>query len=180
MKKHQEVIGGIILGLVGIILVAFLIMQAQENSVNINLEVEEVTPLAYALYESKNPYIGDVSANQQLLTLLDISDKFGVYQIELETDKAPYVLKLSFQDKVDNRELLDLDLQDQAYLLLALIQNLEEVQWYYTTEEEGEAVGITHYVTEKQATEILHVDIKKFSDSPERVQALLDRLEINE
>lgn len=134
------------------------------------------TPSEYAqqLVEAKNLYIGDNSADIKILELLNIQKEFGNYHIELETDQEPYIIKLNFEEKPTISE----EFQDKAFLILALIQNANEVQWSYPDNEDGEEVLITWYMNEKDATTILNKDIKSFGETAESLQELLDELEM--
>ena len=132
------------------------------------------TPSEYAqqLFEAKNPYIGDNSADIKILELLNIQKEFGNYHIELEADQEPNIIKLNFEEK----PILSEEFQDKSFLILALIKNANEVQWSYPDNEDGEEVLITWYMNEKDATTILNKDIKSFDENAESLQELLDEL----
>lgn len=183
MKKNKKSIAAISLVIVLLIGVAFLVLQIGEKKPNELTKPQNITPLANALYENKNPYIGDPSQNGAILSLLKIEENLGDYQIELQTNKAPYVLKLLFQNKVEykDRDAFDLQMQKYAFVLLALIENAGEIQWSYaSTELDGQETEITVYVKEDDAKTILGEKVKKFATSPEFVQALLEQLELAE
>lgn len=78
----------------------------------------------------------------------------------------------------EEKPTLGEEFQDKAFLILALIQNANEVQWSYSDNEDGEDVLITWYVNEKDATIILNKDIKLFGETAESLQELLDVLEM--
>lgn len=141
-----------------------------------NLAEVEVSSYAQQLFESKNPYIGDASANGEILSLLNISEEMGSYSVELKADEAPYLIKLNFKDYVNDRDNFDLKILDKAFLILALIDNLDEVQFSYPHIKNGEETLITVYVTKQQATDILKKDIKSYAKSEEGLQELLNQL----
>lgn len=141
------------------------------NSVNIN-----VSFYAQQLFENKNLYIGDSSANGKILTLLNVSEELGDYSVELKTDEPPYWIKLEFENYVTDRDIFDIKILDKAFLILALIDNASEVQCSYPYIDNGKETLITVYVTKKQATDALGQDIKSFAESEEGIQQLLNKL----
>ena len=143
-----------------------------------NTESTEVKVYAYAqqLFESKNPYIGNASANGKVLNLLNITEELGGYSVELKTDEVPYWIKLNFENYGSDRDTFDLKMLNKAFVILALIDNANEVQWSYPSREDGEDTLITVYVTQKQATDTLGKDIKSFAQSEEGIQELLNQL----
>ncbi|MEG0086019.1 MAG: DUF4825 domain-containing protein [Niameybacter sp.] len=136
----------------------------------------KVSSYAQQLFLDKNPYIGDASANGKVLNLLNMAEELGSYSVELKTDEIPYWIKLNFEEYVSDREAFDLKLLDKAFLILALIENANEVQCSYPYIEDGEEILITLYVTQKQATDALGKDIKAFAKSEAGIQTLLNQL----
>lgn len=122
------------------------------------------------IYEAKNPYIGDNSADNKLLGLL--LDYFGIsdeYLIELVTDEEPYILIVHF-----NTQPNDAKMWDVAASLLALIDNCSEVKWDY--EKNGDMK--TLYVKEKDVNANLKIkDIKDYGRSAEELNLLFSKLE---
>jgi hypothetical protein len=139
----------------------------------------EVSSYAQQLFLNKNIYVGDASANQKILNLLNITEEFGNYSVELKTDQKPYWIKLNFEDYVSDRDQFDAQMIDKAYLILALINNVEEVQCSYPYIDNAQEVLITLYITQKQATDALGKDIKSFAESEELIQQLLTQLNLD-
>lgn len=139
------------------------------------------TDIAFAqqLFESRNPYVGDNSADLEILTLLNISEDLGDYTIELQTSAEPYSLKLNFQDPVMDKDAFDLQMQNNACLILALIENAGEVHWSYPAQENSEAGEITGSVSAVEISTRLDKDIKKFGETPEQMQELLNLLNLS-
>jgi hypothetical protein len=141
--------------------------------------VSKISTYVQELYESKNPYIGDSSATAKLINTLNVNEQLGAYTIELQTSHEPYVLKLNFKEPVENREVFDLSMHNNALILLALIENAGEVHWAYTALENTEPVEITVYVSSKDENNLLSKNIKDYGGSQELLQELVDLIEAN-
>ncbi len=97
------------------------------------LPKREEKTLAQRLYETRHSYVGDASANGETLRKLGISESIGPYKMELGTEKPPYSLHLSFDESFDESNIHRMN--DYALLLMALIDNLDEVSWSYPSED---------------------------------------------
>ena len=86
--------------------------------------------LAKRLYALRNPYVGDVSSDGDLLKALGVP-ALGAYTLELFTSQEPYVLQVDFTDDpgAGNYTALDEAMFPRALALMALIDNLGEVRW---------------------------------------------------
>ena len=141
-------------------------------------EAAAVSDYAQTLYNNHNAYIGDNSADSALLQIMGIS-KLGAYTIELETSQEPYILQILFSDPVSDADTLNTSMEENAMLLLALIDNASEIQWQYTCSDQtaGGEGTFTGSMTKDAATAALNgTDIKSYGQSAEKVQALLDWL----
>jgi len=131
---------------------------------------ESVPEQVKQIYEGRNSYIGNNSADSRLLNLL--KEYYGVdqkYTMELLTVEKPYVLILHFDEEPDELKMWNI-----AAVSLALIDNCSEVRWDY--ERDGEL--ITYYVTEDDANKILQINnIKDYSKSIEELLKLVCLLE---
>jgi len=137
---------------------------------------DTVTDYAKQLYELRNPYIGDAPADGALLKELGIQEKFGDYTLELETSKTPYILRIMFTDLVTDRDAFDVKMTGCATILLALIDNADEIQWSYPYMVDGQKDQITVYWNEQNTRAMNIEDIKAYSESAEKVQELLNLL----
>lgn len=152
-----------------------------------------VSAYAQALYESRTEYLGDAPALGRLLEAMGIGEELGVYTMELTTSRRPYVLQLNFRDTpVDGGLALDRRMSGYGTLLLALVENLEEVRWSWP-EEGGRILHTSHYdkglLTALLSSGATFTDgsqgsdynsIKDFAASPGRIQNLLDYLSIDQ
>lgn len=134
---------------------------------------EGVSKLAEELYALKNPYIGDMPANGRIIARmyeeLEISSSNGV---ELQTKEEPYWITIHFDTKPEETKLWKL-----AGVFLALVDNCSEFRWDYTETD----TLYTYYVrTEDFVSLLKEGDIKKYGESSEMLQKLLDYFEIEE
>lgn len=164
---------------------AFCLTDAANSGGGDGVESETENPTALVLYESRNPYVGDVSANGRLMGAIeqvygDLS-VYGTATTQLLTAAEPYTYILHFElfgqsakDREEQTKLLDDDMWRRAVLFLALTDNCGEVRWDYSVS--GEL--ITHYVSVRDAEENLSIsDLKAYGGSAEKVAELLKKLE---
>ena len=125
------------------------------------------------LYQSKNPYVGNASADLQILEYLDVSGTLGPYQISLQTDKKPYGCDITLLKNIGYDEQGPAELRMQSYLcvMLALIDNMGTASFHYSVD--GEEMSLT--VTEKYATSLVCKDIKSCADTPTGLTELMVR-----
>ncbi len=136
-----------------------------------------VSKLAYDLYNARNKYVGDISANLNLAEILEIGKDLGGYQNQLQTTTVPYGWTLEFENNTLNAAIFDGKMKNYACVLMALIDNIGEVHWSYDVS--GDPVKHSNVITQEQCSDYVGASIKSFSDSPEEVQQLLDFLGIN-
>lgn len=131
--------------------------------------------LANTLFEHKNPYVGNMSANGRLLTDLKVGRVLGNFKNELQTRKEPYGYTLLFEEAVKAEAQADFDstMKKYALCMLALIENLSKVSWNYTLTEDGKESTVTQNITREEASKLLGSDIKGYGASAAEVQNLL-------
>lgn len=133
-----------------------------------------ISDTANMLFEKKNPYIGQMSANADLTMMLGIDTQFGEYENELFTEKRPYKWMFHFKYSADEQRL-NTRMTAYACILLAVVENADEIGWSYPVDSEGKERRYKT-VTGKQASKILGRDVKSFGESPESIQKMLDKL----
>lgn len=131
---------------------------------------------ANALYEAKNPYVGDMPANGKLVQALGMINVMGGATNELHTAEEPYGWTFHFTDSVKNSLTFEEKMKAYACVLVALTDNLSDVHWTYTVELEEGAVERRGGITKEECSAYVGADIKSFGESPEKVQELLDML----
>ena len=130
--------------------------------------------LTAKLYEAKNPYVGDMSANASIASLLRVGNRVGSFTNELQTDAEPYGWTLILDDPIaaENEKSAKEEMRRCSCVLLAEIENLGTVSWKYETEA-GEK---TFTVTATDASKLAGQDIKTCAASASELQNLLNEL----
>ncbi len=139
--------------------------------------------LAGELFALRNPYVGDASANGALLDALSPYLPDTAFTQELETQEEPYRLILNLEEGPDEEDEISTyqyeNLDEAAAVLLALIDNVDEVIFSYPAEtQEEETVQINESYSVQQFAE-LHdgINIKDYASSQEKVLELLELLD---
>ncbi len=142
-------------------------------------EEPEAKTVAEQLYEAKNPYIGDVSAEGRLLRKIyealgnNTAAEIG-FKVELQTSEEPYEFHFLMEEGQD-RVPEDAEMEAVAALMLALTDNLGVVKW---TLVNPQGISLPEGMLDIEGAEkLLNIeDIKGFGSSPEQVQRLLGLL----
>lgn len=143
-------------------------MQSEANKIPKDNSTSE---MAQTLYDARNPYIGNASANGKLIgKVLSFSKGTeGWRSTELQTTAEPYILTMHFDVQPDENQMWK-----NAILLLALIGNCGEVDYDYISEE-GQTIRC--YISTEDANANLGItDIKDYGTSPQKVEELLTLL----
>ncbi len=145
-----------------------------------------IKSLSERLYEARNPYVGDVSADGRLLGVIGEAFPKNLitetpFKTELQTSREPYEFHFRLMKEPPQtgleKDLEDMDMMEAAVLMLALTDNLGSVHWSYESSE-GEALPGGGFLDAKGAAEWCGAeDIKEFAASGETVQYLLDRID---
>ncbi len=132
------------------------------------------------LYSSKNKYVGDIPGNGKVAEALDIFTHSGNWTNELQTSTEPYGWTLKLQTPVNNYAPTITHYEEQmrrdAYMLIALIDNLGYVSWEYDIDGDDKKKTLT--VTQDEATQALGSDIKKCAETAESLQDAMEKLGI--
>lgn len=148
-----------------------------------------VTKRAKELYAARNPYIGDISADQKIANLLGVGEKLGSYTNKLDTEEKegweyPYGWELIFDEPWKDAERRSEKMKNYAYALIALIDNCGEISWTYTTEDEKthtESVTLADWKAEypnDNTNPGFRLELKDYSKYDYYVQSLLTKLDI--
>ncbi len=127
----------------------------------------EKTTLIQRLYDAKHDYVGDMSKNGEIANVLGISAELGEYETQLYTSKEPYGWEFKFTEIAKDEAELDYKMNQYAPILMALIGNLEYVQW---SNPGREAVVCDAY----EASLRVGRNIREFGQSPEALAELLN------
>lgn len=131
---------------------------------------------ASLLFDAKNPYVGDMAANQRVADALGISGLFGSYTNELYTSAQPYGWDLNLQRSFTTEEAEQVRKWMERYscAMLATIGNLGYVTWNYSVDGTGQSCT----VTAEDATAHVGKDIKQCAETLSGLTQLLEALEI--
>lgn len=151
--------------------------------------------LAVDLYNARTAYVGDAPALGRIAELLQIEDKCGLFSHELQTAGEPYGWTLNFTaPQMEGMAwYLNLDMEEMAPLMLALVDNLGEVSWTYTdTRGEFHTCTVTTEDADAYIRECYEVwqelgvpdlalldSVKDYGSSPANLQRLCDILAVN-
>ncbi len=114
------------------------------------------------LYDTRTPHIGDNSAVGQVLLKTNVG-AYGDYTYELKTDEHPYVITVHFTQL--SRPFAKIDFDRSAVLILALVDNADEVEFRYGDER--------YSLTNKGASTIAEKDVKELGASKDALKDFL-------
>lgn len=134
--------------------------------------------LAQQLFEAAHPYIGDMPANNNLAMALGISKNAGAYLNKLHTEKEPYGWEFVFQETGDIKKQEEITRKMELYapVLLALVDNCDEIMWSFADDLESAPDKPEYKVTSEDASKLLGADVKAYAESPDKVMELLHQL----
>ena len=129
------------------------------------------------LYETRTPYVGDMPALNRVANALDIQGSLGPYTNSLHTSSRPYDWTLELANPRAVIAQFESSMNAVAIPLLALVDNLDQVSWTYTTDGAPQSVQ-TRTVTAEEASQRWAEGggIKDCAASPASLQRLCDRL----
>lgn len=130
-----------------------------------------------SLYRSLHAYVGDMPADVQTASILGVGEQFGHYSNELHTERVPYGWTLILDDTVPEAkaELSVSLMRADSCIFLALIGNLDYVEWQYSTERGAQ----TFTFTAEDAAAFCGTEIKQAVQSAADMQHLLDMLGVS-
>lgn len=115
------------------------------------------------LYETKTPYLGDVPALERVATALGVRRKLGNYTNSLHTSDRPYEWTLEFSTPMMEARSYRMNdrMEIRAVIMLALVENLDQVTWTYTDTKGG---FHSQTVTTEDAVKLLREQFDSFTD----------------
>lgn len=153
---------------------------ASESAGTENTE-ETAATIEEKLYEARNPYVGDPSANGRLIgavaeALPDSMAADTVFTTRLQTSQEPYEFHFMLEEETEIQEAFR-QMYAPSVLMLALTDNLGMVQWYGAAKED-ESRELLASLDVYGAEKLCEVeDLKAYGASPEQIRELLDLLE---
>lgn len=118
---------------------------------------EHISAITSAVYQTRHPYVGDMSANNATAHALYMNFMLGEYTNELQTAEEPYGWHIQIEEmKQELSFIKKLYLETNAYVLLAMVENLGEIT--YEFEYDNEPMTLTY--TTEMANAYVGKDIK--------------------
>lgn len=124
------------------------------------------------LYAAKHKYVGDPSANYQSLNAISTAEYYDGFEQSIESEDGynKLIFKIT-QTSFDMGELRK-EFEYEACMLLATIDNVDEVEFEYIT------VGATDTICVNKVTakQLVGMDIKECGESISKLQELYEKL----
>jgi len=142
---------------------------------------KNISAITSAVYQTGHPYIGDMPANDETANALNLRLGLGNYTSEIQTTTEPYEWKFLLDWDAGyilyNSALEKINRMDSyAYILLAVIDNLEKVVYEYRWGN----IPALRIITKEQATEFAGEDIKRVGKDIAKLQQLMEQAELPE
>ena len=140
-------------------------------------EGEYISDITWEAFNTKHPYMGDMSTNSQTAEALGIYSYLGSHTNKLQSSKEPYewTMMLSYEflpKQVKEKEEL---MRKYSYVLLGVIQNLGAVTFEYEVfNSDGENKECRLTTTRQQASEYFGDDIGKCYEDICELQKLME------
>lgn len=117
-----------------------------------------ISRLALELLDARTPYCGDPTALGRIAEILSLQERLGSYTISMQTSKRPYHWELEFANNLNEEQRKYMARAE--YLMLALVDNLDEVRFTYPSPEMPEGYPAELSMTLDAAAE----DIKNLTE----------------
>ena len=113
----------------------------------------------------------------KLAGILGIDKQFGTFTSHLQTDDEPYGWEIYFSQSFDliNQSYEYEKMERNAYMLLALIDNLDYVERHMSYGQQE----YTYSISKEDASQFCRKDIKDFGKNVYDLQCLFDLLKMN-
>ncbi len=140
-------------------------------------EGEYISDITWEAFNTKHPYMGDMSTNSRTASALGIYSYLGSHTNKLQSLKEPYewTMMLSYEflpKQVKEKEEL---MRKYSYAILGLIQNLGAVTFEYEVfNSDGENKECRLTTTRQQASEYFGDDIGKCYEDISQLQKLME------
>lgn len=134
---------------------------------------EDILAITSAVYATRHPYVGDMSANMLPTVALNMVNYLGGFSNELQTKEEPYGWTFVLDEEVSSERvpLKEKMMKSYAYVLLAVVENLGEVTFEYVNS--GQMCELT--ITTDEASDYIGYNIKDCYDDILLLQNLICR-----
>lgn len=137
----------------------------------------QITSLTSEVYQTRHPYMGAMSANARTANALGVSSYLGEYTNELRTSEEPYTWVIRLLEDIPSAEKItkENDMASLAYVMLGVIENLDQVTYEYTVDGQP----FTKDVTVEEANLSLGAGVKYCYDNVRELDELISRLRLS-
>ncbi len=137
-----------------------------------------ISRTAAELYNARNPYVGDMSANNRVAAALGIPRYYGAYTNQLQTAEQPYSWELHLQEAPGGVFQAQEQILARCTAILAAVDNLDSITFVCPRSDENSSVVWITLDTEG-AKRLVGMDIKAQMETPAGVEDLLAALGLN-
>ena len=137
----------------------------------------EITSLTSEVYQTRHPYMGDVSANARTADALGVSAYLGDFTNELRTAEEPYTWVIKLSEDIPSAEKMtkENDMTSIACVMLGVIENLDGVTYEYTVDGQS----CTKDVTVAEADLFTGQSVKVCYDNVRALDELISQLQLS-
>ncbi|MBE7003320.1 MAG: DUF4825 domain-containing protein [Ruminococcaceae bacterium] len=123
------------------------------------------------IFLTYHDYVGDMSANNRTAEAIGLRQMFGPYTNELRTSEEPYRWTITLQNDVSKKDRYRYEdsMKKSAYLMIAMVGNLKEVEFSYTVD----GVPAHQTYTAYDATTLLGQNVKDCAKSARCLSELM-------
>lgn len=145
------------------------------NSADVSNISDEDNEYFKSLYNSKKKFTIDLVQDDKLLELLQNEISQRNVEIEISGDEKPYTITYYYKDKIKDEEMqkIDIEMKMVSYILLALVGDLESVNWTYEDYLQQCYKFSSSYA---ECVGDIGKDVKQFSASKEEFNLLMNIL----
>lgn len=126
-----------------------------------------------SLFKNQKKFTVDLIQDKKIFTLLQGEMTSDNFEIEIMGEEEPCEIAYYFKGKMSETDMakIDIEMRKVSYILLALVGDLEKVNWIY---EDLVEQRYTFCITAVECCNDIGQDIKKFSESEAKLKELLD------
>ena len=185
-RKMKLVLAGLIVAVLGagaVMFAAGMAAKNRETSAETGeaaaggrlIEIDFSAGNAEKLYDCRVEDVNDSAAVAKLLETMGLADIAGRYTTTVINEDGVRVLIISFTEPVrkKNEEVLDKNMKNCAYQLMALMPEVGKVQWTYMLSSGDTEESVSASADEAAATEMLTGDVKECGASAADFEKLL-------
>lgn len=138
---------------------------------------EKISGMTAKVYNTAHAYMGDMPANFETTAALDMAYYLGSFKNELESSNKPYVWRMSLEEDIAERNREDKEqlMMSYACVLLAVIENLDVVEFEYTVDGENQTLSMDV----EQATNAIGMNVKDCGKEAALLEKLIRESSLN-